>query len=760
MSAKTFQACGRLHCVCTLLAVMLSACSKAPLTPAQPAASKKPAGQTTEGFTPQRPEFEQIARRLEASDNEFLGKDRMKQVHAQLADPKTPEHIRLTAYAKLAQDLLNQGDVDAALKQVQIVFDTHDPVPDPAWYTLRGLIYLRQAELSNCIQRHNRECCIFPLQGGGIHSVPEPAARAKADYLTYLKMAPDDLTAKWLLNIVAMATADWPQGVPPEHRLPDSAFNSEYDIKRFTDIAPDLGLDTFNLSGGAIGEDFSGDGLLDIITSNSDPMGPLKYFINQGDGTFTDASTSSHTDDQLGGLNVISGDYDNDGDIDLYVLRGAWLMDNGRIRDSLLRNNGDNTFTDVTRAAGIADPACPDQDATWLDYDNDGDLDLYVGNESRRETDLEGRGDYPSNLWRNNGDGTFTDVARSAGVTNDRYAKGVTAGDYDNDGDSDIYVSNAGRNRLYRNNGDGTFTDVAPQAGVIEPSKESFATWFFDYNNDGWLDIFVVAFNATVADVCANYMGLPDQASRPCLYRNNRDGTFTDMAKQMGLDHPYLPMGSNFGDLDNDGFLDIYLATGQPGYQILMPKIMLRNDAGRTYQDVTFSGGFGHLQKGHGVSFADIDNDGDQDVYMELGGFFYGDRFRNALFLNPGHGNNFITIKLVGEKTNRSAVGARIKVSVSTPDGSSEFHRAVGSVSSFGGSPLRQEIGLGKATAIEKIEVYWPVSGQRQVFTDVPVNAMIRITEGHAAFERLDCSAISLNGAPKPESENSTPSNP
>ena len=221
--------------------------------------------------------------------------------------------------------------------------------------------------------------------------------------------------------------------------------------------------------------------------------------------------------EQLGGLNCIGGDYDNDGDVDLLVLRGAWLFDDGQIRNSLLRNNGDagaRGFTDVTREAGLAEPARPTQAAVWGDFDNDGDLDLFVGNESRLETGPP-VGNFPSQLFDNNGDGTFTDIAASAGVTNNRYCKGVAGGDFDNDGDLDLYVSNLGVNRLYRNNGNGTFSDVARRAGVMEPDGRSFAPWFFDYDNDGWLDLWVGAYDAKVQDVAADYLGLPGCSASP-----------------------------------------------------------------------------------------------------------------------------------------------------------------------------------------------------------------------------------------------------
>jgi hypothetical protein len=173
---------------------------------------------------------------------------------------------------------------------------------------------------------------------------------------------------------------------------------------------------------------------------------------------------------------------------------------------------------------------------------------------------------------------------------------------------------------------------------------------------------------------------------------------------------------------------------------------MLRNDRGRWFQDVTTSGGFGHLQKGHGVSFADLDEDGDQDIYHSLGGFYPGDAFANALFENPGHGNRFLHVQLAGTESNRGGVGARIRVVVETPAGPREIHRAAGSISSFGSTPQRQEIGLGDATAVRSLEVWWPKSGTRQVFEDVSLDAFVRVVEGNPRLERIERHPVRLGG--------------
>ncbi len=205
----------------------------------------------------------------------------------------------------------------------------------------------------------------------------------------------------------------------------------------------------------------------------------------------------------------------------------------------------------------------------------------------------------------------------------------------------------------------------------------------------------------------------------------------------MHLDRIVHAMGSNFGDLDNDGWLDFYAGTGDPNLGTLIPNLMFRNAAGRFFQDVTTSGGFGHLQKGHGVSFADFDNDGDQDIYEVMGGVYEADTFRNVLYENPGHGGHFLKLKIEGVKSNRSALGARIRIVLDTPAGSREIHRSVTTGGSFGGNPLRQEIGLGDARSIVELRVTFPTSGIVHVFKQVAMDRAYAITEGKPALNEI-----------------------
>jgi len=415
------------------------------------------------------------------------------------------------------------------------------------------------------------------------------------------------------------------------------------------------------------------------------------------------------------------------------VLRGAWEFPQ---RKSLLRNNCNGTFTDVTAAAGLAEPATSTQTAVWADIDNDGYLDLLVGNENR-----------PAQLFHNKGDGTFEDISHSAGVDEVAFTKGVVTADYDNDGYVDFYVSNLnGSHFLYHNNHDRTFTDVAAKAGVQKP-LQSFPAWFFDYDNDGWPDLFATSYYISVDESIRTYLGLQHNAETLRVYRNMRDGTFRDVTESVGLDKVFMPMGANFGDIDNDGFLDLYLGTGNPSYASLLPNVMMRNHDGKFFLDVTASSGTGELHKGHGVAFADIDNDGDEDLLTEIGGAIPGDRHAFRLFENPGNGNDWISLHLVGAKSNRAAIGARIKITVETEQHSQRsIYRTVGSGGSFGASPLTQHIGLGKAVRISDIEIWWPATNTRQHFTNVEKNQFLEIREFAKDFTKLERHSFRLGG--------------
>jgi hypothetical protein len=251
-----------------------------------------------------------------------------------------------------------------------------------------------------------------------------------------------------------------------------------------------------------------------------------------------------------------------------------------------------------------------------------------------------------------------------------------------------------------------------------------------DYDNDGWQDLFVSGYVQSLADVARGYLGQEPKGETFRVYRNNR-GNFTDVTRQVGMLRNAMTMGCNFGDFDNDGYLDFYLGTGAPSYGALVPNLLFRNNEGRAFSDVTYAAGVGHLQKGHGIAFADVDNDGDQDIFLHSGGAVPGDAYPNSLFANPGNMNRWLEVRLTGVKTNRAAIGARIKLMLV---GGREIHRVVTTGTSFGTSSLRQHIGLGRDGRIQTLEIYWPTSRSTQVFPGVQPNQAIAITEGAKTF--------------------------
>jgi len=843
-----------------------------------------------------------------------------------LREQKLTPADELTVRRQLSTEQLRSGDPEAALKALDgtEALATQLNLPHPAETQLRrdllhqrAITFLRLGETENCLAHHGAHSCVFPIRAGGVHTLTRGAEGAIRDFTALLKDDPSDDLARWLLNVASMQLGRYPRDLPPKYLLPASLFKSDREEPEWPDMAALAGIDLTTRSGGAVVEDFDSDGLLDIVTSTSNPTGPMHLFHNNGDGTFSDRTAAAGLLDEVGGLNLVLTDYDNDGHPDLLVLRGAWWGNFGRYPLSLLRNRGDGTFEDVTVHAGLLTSA-PTQTAAWADFDNDGNLDLFVGHENNPEAGEH----FPSQLFHNNGDGTFTDIAKQLGLSEQGFVKGVAWGDFNNDGRPDLYIScKNGENRLYRNDGPNppqsagtkkqssfrpersalekpavlqpattpgappssrssrlrwvpreapfaqtatrTFTpatdpsfrperSAAQKPPVFPPSKDpgapasaapspnlgsatilgsatttpnpfpwrftdvtapsglahqhnTFATWFFDYNNDGWPDIFVAGYSAaSMQDVGHFQSGHPADANLPHLYRNNRNGTFTDVAHDLHLDRAMLTMGANFGDLDNDGYLDLYLGTGEPSYEALLPNRLFRNAAGKRFEDITSATGLGHLQKGHSIAFADIENRGLEDIFELMGGAFPGDPYQSALYRNPlpdpipasepqtnrvatnpsyrpqrsaaenpsvleptttpgappssrssrlgwvsqpatnskattlstiGTTNHSITLKLEGTRTNRAAYGTRIDIAFTDHNEQGKplprhVYRTVGAVSSFGGNPMAQHIGIGQATTVDEIRLRWPTDPtHEQTFGNLPADRLYRLTE-------------------------------
>jgi tetratricopeptide (TPR) repeat protein len=601
-----------------------------------------------------------------------------------------------------------------------------------------AISYLRLGERMNCINNHNAASCIYPISNGGVHHDKTASEKAIEIYKAILFDNPEDLESRWLLNIAYMTTGGYPQQVPPQFLLKVNNDDSMHTVRPFVDVAANIGLNYKCQAGGSIVDDFNNDGYPDIVLSSWSLSEPMRYYRNNANGTFTDVSDSSGLGYLTGGLNIMQTDYNNDGFKDIFVLRGGWKGEFGKTPNSLLRNNGDGTFTDVTKESGLLS-FHPTQTATWADFNNDGWLDVFIGNETE-----PGGPPHPCELYINNKNGTFTEIADKAGCAVTEFVKGVTSGDYNNDGLTDIFISTLnGKKILLKNesvkNGAVKFEDVSKQAGLSNNLTRTFPTWFWDYDNDGWLDILVCGYEFT--ESLSYYAGAEatqapvNNAGKIFLFRNKHDGTFEDVSAKVGLNKIAFAMGANFGDIDNDGYLDFYLGTGNPQLKSAIPNKLFKNINGTRFLDVTTSARVGNLQKGHGVSFADLNNDGNEDIYIKMGGAYVGDAYENSLYLNPGQNHNhWVNLSLEGTVSNRVAIGARIKVTFKDSNTERSVYRDVNSGGSFGSNPLQQHIGLGQATSVEKIEITWPVTGKIQVFENLPVDTNIKIKEGNSNF--------------------------
>ena len=505
-------------------------------------------------------------------------------------------------------------------------------------------------------------------------------------------------------------------------RVEIRAGNSRPGVK-FADVAQLMGLDKTAGGRGTAVLDLNGDGYLDVVVSSS--HGGCSVYRNNRDGTFTDVSVGSGLDECVNSFAIAVGDYNNDGLEDLYITRlGFYAGDS-----ALYRNNGDGTFTNVTKEAGVGCWA-PTYNAQLVDYDCDGNLDLFLVN------NLGGLFDraVPNRLFHNNGNGTFTEVTQEAGIDTGSPSIGACWGDYNNDGYPDLFVSSGmGRSHLFRNNGNGTFTDVTGEAGMSDVLIGSSSTWC-DYNDDGWLDLvqFVWSPEDDVFDTLFNGQG-PERGHPMRVYHNNGDGTFTLRSRELGLTGCFGTMSGNCGDFDNDGHIDFLLGNGEPHMNRTEPSVILEyNQAVGQYRNITFAAGLPYTGKGHGANLADLAGDGRLCLIMASGGLYPGDLMTMSVFRPISLPGNYLNVRLVGTKSNRSAIGARVRLDA----GGRSQHRLVSGGTGFGCLPFEQHFGLGKLDKAEGIEIWWP-SGLRQHIENLPANTTIRIVEGEQSWQEV-----------------------
>ncbi len=542
------------------------------------------------------------------------------------------------------------------------------------------------------------------------------------------------------------------------HAAPPSAPSSP--PTQFTNITKAAGINFVHFKGnkgtstileeagpGVCVADYDGDGYMDIYFVNGRDLYGRGISVrnalyhNNGDGTFTDVTEKAGVAGNAYGLGCVWGDYDNDGYPDLYVTQYG--------KNILYHNNGNGTFTDVTDKAGVGGMdfgTVFHTGATFFDYDRDGRLDLYVGGYakfgpgSQRSCTIGFNvptscrptvyGGTPAALYHNNGDGTFTNVTKAAKMYQPNGLNlSVGASDYDNDGWPDLFVANDGIEAyLYHNNHDGTFTEVAMEVGMALTQDGSpmaaMCISLGDYDNDGNLDLYISDFQA-----------VPDH-----VWHYDGKRFFDEVSDAVGIATPtkqVLSFGGGFFDYDNDGWLDLFIANGHvyPEVERVSPEIrykqfnsLFHNDGNGKFIEVTrlSGGGFATPYAGRGAAFADFENDGNMDLIVANNG-------DPPLLLHNegGSGNHFLSFKLVGTKSNRDAMGARIRVRAS---GISQIREVAGGGSYLSQSDLRAHFGLGQSASAESVEVWWP-SGVRQVFRNVVADKFYVIEEGKDQLE-------------------------
>lgn len=670
---------------------------------------------------------------------------------------KTPAgELKINSAIRYGMELLNSGKPQEAIEVLQYIFkyirDNKIPLNAETTrnqYALLGIAYMRLGETQNCVANHNHQSCFIPIKGDGVHTLPIGSRSAIAIYEKSLKAFPDDLETRYLLNIAYMTLGEYPDKVPTEYLVDPAWFKNNIPFPTFKDVASQLGVNRNGLAGGSVIDDFNNDGWLDIIISSWSPEQELILYLNNGDGTFSDQTEAYNLKGHTAILNFNQTDFNNDGLLDLFLMRGAWFRTSGNIPATLLKNTG-HGFVDVTLKSGLMHIA-PSQASAWADYNLDGWLDVIVANESL--TGFE-RG---VDVYINQQDGTFKHESAEYGLTMNQYFKGCVAIDANNDRYPDIYFSALNNpNSLYINqgaHGSKKFMQ-SPEAMNLGLPLQSFPCWSFDFDNNGFEDIFVSSYTndgTPGTQWMLSKMGKVDPATFPKLYRNMGNLQFEEVGVQMGLNEVAFTMGCNFGDINSDGFLDFYLATGNPLYQSIVPNKMYLNIDGKRFEDVSYAGGFANIQKGHGVSFGDLDHDGDEDLYVVIGGAYDGDAFYNCLFENPNHeNNNWIILRLEGTSANKVAVGARVALTVTENGLDRMIHRTVTSGASFGGNSLALEVGLRKATAIKSITVQWPCKDCKdQVFTGMDINKAYLLTQDKPSSTEIKYPAVKFSSATK-----------
>ena len=463
--------------------------------------------------------------KLKNSSNKYIGTNQNKIWEIKIKNAKDDYNLWI-ANIGLANSELRLGNFENSREVIKTFlqkdkFDKMDDVSKIVTLETGALIYLKSAEYENCVIPGGSIICQLPTNNNYKHEKTDYSKEALNILIKLIDLDPNNLNAKWLLNVAHMNLGSYPDGVDRDLLIDISKSINPHNENEFKDVSIDLGIYNVDLAGGVIFDDFNNDGFADIVSSTWNPCASIKFYLNKGVDGFVEITEESGLNNQLGGLNIVSTDYNNDGYLDIYIMRGGWLSNEGEMINTLLRNNKDMTFTDVTEELGLSNYAYPSQSSAWGDYDNDGDLDLFSCNES--ETDENQMIKYPSQLLANE-NRNFVDISQILYPQNNKYCKSAAWGDYDNDGDLDLFVSNyGGANRLYSNLGNNKLIDIASELGVTEPYF-SFTSWFWDYDNDGDLDILSSGYEYGITKSIESYQGKIDEDYSVKIFNNDGNG--------------------------------------------------------------------------------------------------------------------------------------------------------------------------------------------------------------------------------------------
>ncbi|MBI1926238.1 VCBS repeat-containing protein [Candidatus Poribacteria bacterium] len=671
---------------------------------------------------------------------------------------------------ELAKLEWHRGNFAAAVSDLEEYHRRHKESESSLFWL--AMSYMRLAEAENCLAHlvadapshdhlEESQMCVLPLT---VYHQKGADSRKAAKLFEKLldQYDKNNRRYQWLLNFCYMTVGGFPDEVPPSYRVTGNFIDYFYGDKKqemekkyadlsFHDRAKELGVNSLDAGKGVAVEDFDRDGYLDIITGGS--YSPIRYYWNNKGEGFIDKSEESGVSTLKGTHVITAADYDNDGWMDLFVSRPMGPPSGDFV---LLRNNEGGSFSDVTVSTGLLPEASRRKGficswaSAWGDVDNDGDLDLFLANWGFYNN-LGKKNPMSSNvsskLYKNEG-GRFVDATEEFGlkpVVKGENVFGAAFGDYDNDGFIDLFLTCwTPGGVLLKNVGGKTFKPV----DSIPSGEMGFMTAFVDINHDGLLDIYMGGTglaDSIIAQAIFSEGFKKYNSGNNTIGLQTREGKFEDRKDFFTGKMPVNTMGSNFGDLNNDGAYDFYLGTGGPEGWAVIPNLMYvgivdENGVPTGYMDnISMLHGFGTIQKGHGIVFFDYDNDGDQDIYSSLGGMWPGDRWPNQFFVNESHlTNTWTKIRLRGRKSNYYGLGARIKVMAENGKGRPmNRYYDMNNHTGFGSSPYLAHIGLLDAVQIKQVEVTWPGDTKPKIY-NANLNTMNILDENEGIVQKVE----------------------